>query len=192
VLEESIAASGTAMLGAMFFYSLRRFTVKIQEAMIGIIYILAATGCVLLLAAEPHAPERLKEILVGQILWVQPKDLVWFSIISVIILTLWFSMHHRIGDWVFYPLFALMVTLSTQFVGIYLVFSSLIIPALVTLNKKRALSHAFVIGISGYFVGLCIAAFYDLPAGATVVWALAMVAGIYWQFLHKHCNLNGE
>ena len=187
-LEESVIASGTAMLGALFFYALRRFPVKIQEAMIGIIYILAATGCVLLLSAEPHAPERLKEILVGQILWVRPNDLIWLSVISGVVLVLWYGLRHRMGDWVFYPLFALTVTLSTQFVGIYLVFSSLIIPALATLNQKHALLHAFIIGVSSYFLGLCVAAFYDFPAGATIVWALAAVAGIYWQFLHKHCN----
>jgi zinc/manganese transport system permease protein len=190
-LEESVIASGTAILGAMFFYGLRRFAVKTQEAMIGVVYILAATGCVLLLSAQPHAPERLKEILVGQILWVQPKDLVGLSIISGVILMFWFGARHRLGDWVFYPLFALTVTLSTQLVGIYLVFSSLIIPALVTLGQKGSLLHAFIIGASGYFFGLLVAAFYDLPAGAAVVWALAVVAGLYWcywRFLHQHCN----
>jgi len=62
---------------------------------------------------------------------------------------------------------------------------------LVTLGQKGSLLHAFIIGASGYFFGLLVAAFYDLPAGAAVVWALAVVAGLYWcywRFLHQHCN----
>ena len=61
---------------------------KIQEALIGICFILAATGGILILAGNPHGGEHLKELLVGQILWVTIDSLLPIAIVSAVILTL--------------------------------------------------------------------------------------------------------
>lgn len=64
-----------------------------------------------------------------------------------------------------------------QLVGVYLVFASLIIPALATRVYKRAplrLVLGYVLGGMGYAAGLALAAFFDLPAGAIIVWMLAL------------------
>ena len=44
----------------------------------------------------------------------------------------WFALRQRFGRMGFYVLFAVGVTASVQLVGMYLVFASLIIPALAT------------------------------------------------------------
>jgi zinc/manganese transport system permease protein len=65
-----------------------------------------------------------------------------------------------------------------QLVGVYLVFASLIIPALATWRASRwRMPYAFATGIAGYAVGLLLSAWLDLPSGATVVWAMA-IAGV--------------
>jgi len=70
------------------------------------------------------------------------------------------------------------VTASVQLVGIYLVFATLIIPALATRHATRArLAKAYVVAALGYAIGLFLSAWLDLPSGAVVVWALA-IAGI--------------
>ena len=71
--------------------------------------------------------------------------------------------------------FALAVTASVQVVGVYLVFSSLIIPALATraLRGRRQYAAAWFIGVAGYAIGLGLSALFDLPSGAIIVWALA-------------------
>src|SRR5690606_20669201 len=97
-----------------------------------------------------------------------------------VVLAFWFGLRHRIGGFLFYPLFALTITLSTQLVGVYLVFASLIMPSLATLNRERGGLHAFLLGACGYGAGLLVSATLDLPAGATIAWSLALVALVYF------------
>ena len=67
------------------------------------------------------------------------------------------------------------MTASVQLVGVYLVFSSLIVPALATiaLPRRRRLVVAYAIGVAGYALGLACSALFDLPSGAVIVCALA-------------------
>jgi len=81
----------------------------------------------------------------------------------------------RFGRFGFYGLFALAVTASVQLVGVYLVFSSLIIPALATrlFDRGVRLPAAYAIGAAGFALGLALSALLDLPSGAVICWALA-------------------
>ena len=82
----------------------------------------------------------------------------------------------KIGRIGFYLLFGLSVTASVQLVGVYLVFATLIIPALATRHASRLrLLKSYVVGALGYTIGLFVSAWFDLPSGAVVVWALALV-----------------
>jgi len=60
-------------------------------------------------------------------------------------------------------------------VGVYLVFASLIVPALATagMRGRGRLVAAYVIGALGYVLGLGLSAVLDLPSGALIVWTLA-------------------
>ncbi len=169
-----------ATAGSLILYAMRRLEVRLQESMIGILFVLMATGIILLLSSDPHGGEKLKEILVGQILWLQINDLLQLFVVYLLTLAIWFLGHDKLGEWLFYPLFAITITLSTQVVGVYLVFASLIIPSVATLRQKNSLPKAYGIGISGYLVGLILSALLDLPAGASIVWSLVMVAGLYF------------
>ena len=62
-----------------------------------------------------------------------------------------------------------------QLVGIYLVFASLIVPALATLKLKRhRMAVAYMIGVAGYVLGLLLSVWFDLPAGAAIVWMMVL------------------
>ena len=115
-------------------------------------------------------------MLVGQILWVDTTQLLWLAGVTALILAaLWLGIVERFGRFGFYATFAIAVTASVQLVGVYLVFSSLIIPALATrkLQGRQQLSVAYLIGAVGYAVGLGLSAIFDLPSGAVIVWTLA-------------------
>ncbi len=176
----NLVAISAAIAGAMLLYQFRRMEARIQEALIGITFMLAATGSILLLSHDPHGGERLKELLVGQILWVQTEQLINIAIIYALILGCWFGLRQRLGEWIFYPLFAITITLSTQLVGIYLVFSSLIIPALATLRHPSPLLPAGLLGLMAYILGLSSSAWFDLPSGAMIAWCLAASALLYF------------
>ena len=174
------AAFGAAILGAlMLAWTDTRFA-QVQEAIIGVFFVLCATGGLILLANNPHGGEELKDLLVGQILWVDIHNLLPAAVISTIVLFLWFGWRARLSRAAFYLLFALSVTVSVQLVGVYLVFASLIVPALATrrLSEKSSLAWAYALGAAGYLVGLAISALFDLPTGAVIVWSLAALAVI--------------
>jgi zinc/manganese transport system permease protein len=99
--------------------------------------------------------------------------------LTAVIVALWFGAGARLGRTGFYAMFAFAVTASVQLVGVYLVFASLIIPALASRfhRARRRLVIGYAIGVIGYATGLALSAVFDLPSGAVVVWALA-VGGI--------------
>lgn len=170
-----IAAVCAALLGAWLLTWTERRAPKQQEALIGVMFILAACAGILLLSGNPHGGEHLKDLLVGQILWVNTTQLLWLAgVTSLLLLALWRGWVQRLGRFGFYAVFALAVTASVQLVGVYLVFSSLIIPALGTLGYQGWRRHAMAYGIGalGYALGLTLSALFDLPSGAVIVWTL--------------------
>ena len=171
-----IAALGAAMGGALLLTWTEKKYPDAQEPIIGVSFILAATASVILLAGNAHANENLRDLLVGQILWVPTRYLPIVAAVYAAILVVWFGLRERIGRVGFYLLFACAVTVSVQLVGLYLVFSSLIIPPLATryINRHR-LAISYAIGIAGYALGLAISVIFDLPSGPVVVWALALL-----------------
>lgn len=174
-----IAAVIAALLGALLLSFTEKRWPEIQEALIGVLFVLAACAGILLLANNPHGGEQLKDLLVGQILWVSYKQLIPVALLYALVLVLWFTARSKLGPIGFYAMFAIVVTASVQLVGVYLVFASLIIPALASrfYASHRQLTIGYVIGVLGYALGLACSAIFDLPSGAVVVWALA-VCGI--------------
>ncbi|MDP1690705.1 MAG: metal ABC transporter permease [Burkholderiaceae bacterium] len=175
------AAVSAALLGAWLLTWTEKRAAQQQEALIGVLFILAACAGILLLAGNPHGGEHLKDLLVGQILWVNATQLAWLAgVTAVLLAALGLGWVQRLGRFGFYGAFALAVTASVQLVGVYLVFSSLIIPALATRAHSGRRRHviAYAVGAIGYALGLALSALFDLPSGAVVVWTLAVCGGI--------------
>ena len=176
-LAVQAAAVGAALLGAWLLTWTERKAPAQQEALIGVMFILAACAGILLLAGNPHGGEHLKELLVGQILWVSTPQLLWLAAVTaLLLLALGLGWVDKLGRFGFYAVFALAVTASVQRVGVYLVFASLIIPALATRawQGPRRQAWAYALGAAGYAGGLALSALFDLPSGALIVWALAL------------------
>jgi zinc/manganese transport system permease protein len=172
-----VAALVAALGGALLLTWTERVWPEVQEAVIGVVFVLAATGGVLLLASNVHGSEHLRDLLVGQILWVQPHWLAWTAAIYAGVLALWFSARERLGRVGFYVLFALAVTVSVQLVGVYLVFATLIVPPLATRRMpRRRVVAAWSLGVVGYAAGLVASTALDLPTGPAIVWALVVLA----------------
>ncbi|GGB46396.1 metal ABC transporter permease [Shewanella inventionis] len=170
------ALAGAAVIAWMA----KRLTNEL-EAMIGCFYVLSAVAAMLLLANDPHGAELLKQLMSGQILWVSWSQLVLPAVVSVAILGLIAIKPNILDGASFYFLFAIVITLSVELVGVYLVFSTLILPAL-ALNKylgKYKLALAYAVGVVGYAAGLLLSANYDLPSGAAIVATLAISALVF-------------
>ena len=172
-----LAAVMAALLGSLLLTWTERKRPEAQEALIGILFVLASTAQILILANDPHGGEDLKELLAGQILWVSSQQLWHAAILTTLFLVVWFVWRERIGRVGFYVLFALMVTVSVQLVGVYLVFTSLIVPAVATYRHRqsRQLAVGYLFAIASYAVGLILSLITDLPSSAVIVWAMALL-----------------
>ena len=181
------AVSAALLASAGLSWSEKRWP-KSQEPLIGILFVLAATGGILLLAQNPHGAQHMKDLLVGQILWSTWSSLAYMSLLYAILLTIWFKWHVQIGHKGFYVIFAFAVTASVQFVGVYLVFASLIIPALATqrLHGRRRLLTGYLLGGAAYIAGILLSALFDLPTGAVTVWTMALLAVVVGSWLGRN------
>ena len=177
-----ISAAVAALAGALLLTWTEKRWPRVQEAQIGTLFVLAATGGILLLAHNPHGGEHLRDLLAGQILWVTYPQLVLPALGAAVIAALLFALRERLGRIGFYVVFALAVTASVQLVGVYLVFASLIVPSLATRNYGAALRLpvAYAIGVAGYAAGLLLSSLFDLPSGALIVWCLAAIAMVVY------------
>lgn len=169
-----LAAGIAALLAAgLLTWTERRFR-HLQEALIGSLYVVSACVALLVLSRNPHGAEHMQELLAGQILWVGYGQLWPVAVLYAAVLAAWllWARHHPKA---FYALFAFVVTASVQLVGVYLVFATLILPAIAThgLGERRGLALGYTLAAAGYAIGLWLSVPFDLPAGPFIVCMLA-------------------
>jgi len=169
-----ISAVSAALLSAIFLlWSERRFA-AVQEAVIGVVFVVAASAEIIVLGFNPHGAEHLKDLLVGQ-----PRQLLPVAALYAVVLAALLSFDLRLRRGLFYGLFAVTITASVQLVGVFLVFASLIVPALAASTVGRwRLACGYAVGLTGYMLGLFASAVWDVPTGATIVCALALTASL--------------
>jgi zinc/manganese transport system permease protein len=174
-----VSALGAALLCAFFLTWTDHRWPQVQEAIIGVVFVIASSAAILILASNPHGGESLKELLSGQILWVNAAHLPLEAAIYGVILAVWFGMREQLGRIGFYVLFACAVTVSVQLVGLYLVFTTLVVPALATFYSRRLrFLKAYAVGVLGYAAGLILSVVTDLPSGAMIVCAMVLVGAL--------------
>ncbi len=171
------SAVTAALLAAAFLIRSERCLAAFQEALIGVVFVVAASAEIILLSYNPHGAEHLKDLLIGQILWVEPGQLFPVLVLYAVVLIAAIFLDLRRRRVTFYVLFAVTITASVQLVGVFLVFASLIVPALAAhaAPSRFRLFTGYAIGLTGYVLGLLASALYDLPTGAAIVCLLAAV-----------------
>ena len=175
------AALAAALAGALLLNWTDKRWPEVQEAVIGVTFVLAANAAILMLASNPHGAEHLKDLLIGQILWADPARLLVVAIAYALILCVWFVFRERVGRVGFYLLFACAVTASVQLVGVYLVFATLIIPALATRELARfSVVGGYALGAAAYVAGLGVSLISDLPPGPLIVCFMALFGAAFF------------
>ncbi len=174
-----------ALLASWLLVATERLSARYQEPVIGIVFALAATAVILLLAKDPQGGQHLSDLLAGQILWISRTQILYSTIATVALLVAMYALSARRGA--FYSLFALAITVSVQLVGVYLVFATLIIPALSTVtlqSSRKRMVVSYATAIIGYGFGLVGSALFDLPTGPLIVWTLAAAGVISCSLSH--------
>lgn len=190
------AAVGSALFGALLI-SLTRFKLgRIpHEAMIGIIFVLGSAGSLVVLGYAEHGQELIKQLLDGQILFVQPdenkKTAIVYAMIAAFAIFMWRRFCKRSEnvetdegvqttgvDFLFYALIAIMVASSVQIAGVLVVFTWLVMPSVVAWTWTDKFSKALWIALPLSFVGSLAGLFLSInadqrlegwPTGASIV-----------------------
>ena len=156
-----------------------------QEAVIGILYAFASASLILIADKISHGEEHIKHALVGQLLWVTWSDVIKvFGIYSVVALIHFIfrkpflenSFSKTLSwkwDFLFYALFGLVITSSVHVSGVLLVFSFLIVPAVLSSIFYRSLLKRLFFGWGVGFLLSALGVFFsyslDFPTGACIV-----------------------
>jgi len=191
----AIALGFTVVAAALFSFTNKSESEVPQEAVIGIAYVVAAAGAVLVLSRAAHGDEEIKNMLVGNILLVTKEEIAkaagLFAFVGLVhgiwrkpLLRVSFKradaraqgVRVRAWDFLFYALFGLVVTSFVRIAGVLLVFSYLIVPAVCAVLFVRGIARRMIVGcivaLLGGTGGLIWSFKNDLPTGAAIVCTL--------------------
>lgn len=192
-LSAFIFSMAFTFIGAAVFALTRLRSDRVpQEAVIGLVYAMAAAVAILVIDKSPHGAEHIKDLLTGTILWVKWPEIissaVAYSLVGVVhfVLRRRFilitedpdaafaaGMWVRMWDFLFYLTFGFVITFSVRTAGVLLVFVFLVAPAitaaLLTASWRRQLAIGWGMGTLVTVVALYLSYVLDIPSGPTVV-----------------------
>jgi zinc/manganese transport system permease protein len=181
------------MVGALLFTLARRLSDRVPtEAFIGIVYALASAVSIILADRLPHGAEEIREILVGNLLAVTWEQIIKTTVVYAAIgIFHWVfrkkflllstdpvaaaasGMNIAVWDLLFYLSFGVVITSAVAIGGVLIVFSYLVIPAVIVALYARSIPSrllgGWLVGFLGSVGGLIGSFYFDLPTGAAVV-----------------------
>lgn len=189
------AAFGFTLVGAFIFSMTRMEESPVpQEAIIGIAYVVASAAVILLAGLTAEGAEHVAETLTGTLIWVDWPTIGRMAGAYVVVgafhwvfrrplLMVSFvpeSVHNlRMWDFLFYVTFGIVISFSVETAGVLLVFSALVIPAVVaflyTDRFRTALFIAWGVGALAIVGGIVSSFVWDLPTGPLLVCAFGAV-----------------
>jgi zinc/manganese transport system permease protein len=189
---KAFALAFTFLGAAVFTWTRMRDERVPHEALIGITYAVALGSTILARSHLAHGAEEVSELMAGSILWVRAPDILatapvfaavgafhWVFRRQFFLISLdparaeAEGMSLRLWDFLFYVSLGFAVTSAVSIAGVLLVFSYLVIPAVVALLFAERIGHRLAVG---WAVGTIVSAIGcwisysgNLPSGPTIV-----------------------
>ena len=188
-----IAFAGTLVASVIFSLAKRDEKHFPQEAIIGITYAFSSALVVLVVDKMAHGAEHMRDLLVGEILWVTWDDVKKTAVIYATVGLLHYVFRkkmiaasfehqkplHPFWDFLFYALFGVVITSSVHLAGVLQVFAVLIVPAIVSQTFVSGLGKrllvGWIFGIVMTVVGMGLSIKWDMPSGALIVVCFTIV-----------------
>jgi zinc/manganese transport system permease protein len=163
-----------------------------QEAFIGIVYVVASAAAVLVANKVPGGGEAVEKTLVGSLLWVTWPKILNLAIAYAALGIFQFALRRRfltisfhpdqaeaqgwkirLWDFLFYLSFGVAITLAVPIAGVLMVFSFLVVPAVIanlfTAEKRQLTIISWSSGALASILGLWLSYATDLPTGPLIV-----------------------
>jgi zinc/manganese transport system permease protein len=198
---------GVTFVGAAFFSWSRNSTKTAvpQEAIIGITFVVAAAGVILMLSRVAGGKEELEHLLTGDILNVTSGEIGQRALLFAGLAAVYAAFHKRfvlistdpeqaattglrvkLWDFLFYAAFALVVVSFVRIAGVLLTFAYLIVPAVCGTMLAKEWARRLVIGwlvaVTASIIGLWTSFKMDLPTGAAIVCASGLLLAVLGLF----------
>jgi zinc/manganese transport system permease protein len=171
------AAFGALLCAGLVAVMAKRWPAQ-REALIGLVYVAGASLSLLGARLDAHGRERWAELLAADMLWASWSQVTSLSACALILtLCLFFAKSSLKRDMIFYPLFAIIASVAVPVLGLFVVFASLISPAL-WVHRGVLLWQAICLAIVAAGIGLSGSWYFDAPSGACVALALAMLGAM--------------
>lgn len=168
----ALTAAGASLAGAAGVWWLARRWPEQREALIGLVYVAASSLAIVLATQDPHGRERLTALLAADVLWATPAGVYAMAAAATVVALALFARRTLLArDAVFYPVFAVAVSIAVPVLGLYVVFALLIGPGLWS-RKGVSLAACVVYAVVACTLALAISALSDWPSGACVALAL--------------------
>ncbi|MBB4843705.1 zinc/manganese transport system permease protein [Paucibacter oligotrophus] len=175
---QMLAAALGALLCAALVAQLARRWPQQREALIGLVYVAGASLAMLGARLDPHGREQWLQLLAADVLWAGWPQVGLLALCASLVLLLRWRWPALLGrDAFFYPLFAVVTSWVVPVLGLFLVFVTLIAPALwmqAAWSLWRAASAAAAVAVLGLWASWQ----FDGPSGACVALALALWGGL--------------
>lgn len=161
------------------------------EAFIGLLYVLGASGIMIVLSDSAEGMEHFKSLLASDILFTSLDDLYKSGAIYAIIALILYFVYPRLGGFykelMYFSLLAITVTSSVQLAGVLVVFVLLIAPAFVavSLNVNKPLLWSFIFGWLFSITAVLVSYYLDLPTGYSIVFLGAFLSATMVLFNSK-------
>jgi zinc/manganese transport system permease protein len=188
-------ALGATLLGALVFsFTRMEGSVVPQEAIIGIVYVVASAAVILLAGMTAEGAEHIKETLTGTLIWVGWPEVIKMSIAYAVVGAFHFALRKpfrdvtfrpetvknvRLWDFLFYVSFGVVISFSVEIAGVLMVFSSLVVPAVIAFFFARSLVGALLIawgaGAVAVLAGIGASFYWDVATGPLLVCAFGAV-----------------
>ncbi len=179
-----------ALFSAFLIAIASQRTIKL-EAFIGLLYVLGASGIMMVLSHSAEGMEHFKSLLASDILFTPLEDVIQSAVIYAFIALILYKVYPKTSGFfkelLFFSLLAITVTSSVQLAGVLVVFVLLIAPALVatSLESKKPLLTSFGIGWFFSISAIVISFYYDLPTGYSIVFLGALLSASIVLFSSK-------
>ncbi|MFM7330774.1 MAG: metal ABC transporter permease [Brachymonas sp.] len=183
LMAQALAIAGALACSAAVAMLSQRWPSQ-REALIGLLYVLGASVALLGARQDPHGRERMSELLAADVLWAQWPQVGLMALCALVVLLLGSKLRR---DGLFYPVFACVVSLAVPVLGLFLVFATLIAPALwqhAGLSRTTAWAGA----LTACAFGLTASWWFDAPSGACVALTLSVYGALSALYGNRRTN----
>lgn len=191
-VRPELAASVLTVLAAQLFW-MGRFGSRVpRDAVLGLVYCLAAALAVILLSANPLAEAHGVDLVSGNLLYVSGSELLTLFVLAGVVLPVHMLLYRtllfvsldpetavtqrinvRAHEFVLFLTLGVSIAVTMKIAGVLFVFGSMVIPPMTGLAVSRRVSGVFLVSVLSALLaaggGLWVSFARDLPTGPSIV-----------------------